>query len=278
MQGLLKSFLPNNKFGRWLLVWEHAMTRPATIGALLAILTCPATIRADYLDLIRVTPGGPGVGGFTGAISGASVTGTIVSGPAGFRFNGSEPVTEWEFSTFVNTSPQYSYPAIYSPTIPLTDQLGYTLFSGTGGTWRIQLLFDTPIIDPVFHVANLDGAVFNFSPTSGLSSIGLLKGNGGSGDGLNVDPIALTLTDANPFTMIGLPTTVPPPTTGARSAYGSVLLPGTFSSLVFDVTPALGTLGDGGSFTLGIVPEPSTYALALSALASLSVSVWQRRR
>jgi hypothetical protein len=129
----------------------------------------------------------------------------------------------------------------------------------------------------VFHVANLDGAVYNFSPTSGLNSIGLLNGNGGSGDGLIVDPIALTLTDGNPSTMIGLPTTVPPPTTGARSAYGSVLLPGTFSSLVFDVIPALGTLGDGGSFTLsamGIVPEPSTYALALSALAN--VSVWRR--
>jgi hypothetical protein len=244
----------------------------------MTVLISAATIRADFLDLTGVTPGGPGIGGFTGTISGASVTGTILSGPAGFRFNGPEHLTEWEFSTVENTSPQYSYPAVYSPTSPLTDQLGYTLLSGAVGTWRIQLLFDREIIDPVFHVANLDGAVFNFSPTSSLSSVGILNGNGGIGDGLIVDPIALTLTDADPFTMIGLPTTVPPPTTGARSAYGSAVMPGTYSSLVFDVTPAPGTLGDGGSFTLstmGVVPEP-TYALPLSALASLSVSVWRR--
>jgi hypothetical protein len=206
------------------------------------------------------------------------VTGTIVSGPVGFRFNGPGPETEWEFSTLANTSPQYSYPTTYSPTILLTDRLGYTLLTGAVGTWRIQLDFDTPIADPVFHIANLDGAVYDFSATSGITTMMLLNGNGGSGDGFLVDHGARTLMDADPSTMIPLPTTVPPPTTGARSAYGSVLFAGTFSSLVIDVTPAAGTLGDGGSFTLstmGIVPEPST---SLSVLTSLSVFFWRRRR
>ena len=46
------------------------MTRAATIGAMFAILTSAATIRADFLDLTSVTPGGPGFAGFTGTISG----------------------------------------------------------------------------------------------------------------------------------------------------------------------------------------------------------------
>ena len=66
-----------------------------------------------------------------------------------------------------------------------------------------------------------------------------------------------------------------PPTSGARSGYGSVQLNGTFSTLTIGVG-AVGPGTDNGSFTLSIVPEPGS--LMLAGVGALSMVGFARRR
>jgi hypothetical protein len=85
-----------------------------------------------------------------------------------------------------------------------------------------------------------------------------------------------TIVDLDAETAVSQLITDSPLTSGARSAYGSVALLGTFTSLAFNVTLATSNR-DGGSFTLGTVPEPS--ALVWSVLGSVVLlAIGGRRR
>ena len=206
------------------------------------------------------------------------MTGSLVSTTS--QFNGfGQPFHEWtaavassanfDASVINGTSPQYSYSNIYSPSAPLADQFGYDQFGDRMGTARVTINFASAILNPVFHVANLDSSQYDFSATPGVSLL-LLSGNGGGGDGLSVSGDVVL--DANPHTILGQAVTDPPITTGNRSAYGSVQLTGTFTTLTFDVTLGAGG-GDGGSFTLSevrAVPEPSSLALLACGIAGTS--------
>ena len=65
-----------------------------------------------------------------------------------------------------------------------------------------------------------------------------------------------------------------PPIAGARSAYGSVQLDGTFSTISFGAGSA--GFSDDGSFTISIVPEPGS--LILAGMGLLSAAGFTRRR
>ncbi len=239
------------------------------------LLSLAPTCRAGFLDLNSLTTGENG--SFTGTIDGVAVTGTIAASNTAFVLNA--PGTTFRDSTINNSSPQYSYSSVYSPTIPLTDRVGYAFFGNPQSiTATIVINFAAPLVNPIFHVANLDDMSYDFAGTAGLTGLQVLNGNGGAdGDGLLV--AGTIISDANPATIIGVDPTVPPPTSGPRSAYGSLALLGTLQSLTITVTnPNVTGGGDGGSFTFSTmaVPEPSSMILAALGLAPILVR--SRRR
>ncbi|MFM7278698.1 MAG: PEP-CTERM sorting domain-containing protein, partial [Microcystis aeruginosa] len=186
----------------------------------------------------------------------------------------------YEGTTIDNTTPQYSYSNIYTPSQSLGDRVGYTMFNQTGQTATLKIQFSSPVTNPIFHVANLDGMIYDFSdPGNGLIALSLLSGNGGGGDGLTVDTANKIIADGNSLGA-AFPPHVTPPTTGARSAYGSVALLGTFSTLNIKLqgNPSLTIAGDGGSFMISTtVPEPST-VLSLLTLGTLGAASTLKRK
>lgn len=232
------------------------------------------TAEGGFMDVTALTPGA--FGSFAGTIDGVGVTGSITIPASNISFQFDVTGTQYFESTTDNTSPQYSYSNIYSPSIPLTDRVGYTSFSGTFNPATITINFSSPLTNPVFHVANLDFMQFDFSPTVGLAGLTLLSGNGGGGDGIQV--VGNIISDANNTSQLGIPPTDPPPTTGPRSAYGSVELLGTFQTLTINVVnPNLG--GDGGSFTISAtVPETSSTLPTLLSATVLLILVHTLRR
>lgn len=216
-----------------------------------------------------------------GTLGGVNVTGSILAGGGpNFTISGINP-TSWQGTTINNTTPQYSYSNIYTPYQSLGDRVGYTMFNQTGQTATLKIQFSSPVTNPIFHVANLDGMIYDFSdPSNGSIALNLLSGNGGGGDGLTVNTTNKIIADADPFTGVGLSPSTPPPTTGARSAYGSVALLGTFSTLNIKLqgNPSLTIAGDGGSFIISTtVPEPST-VLSLLTLGTLGAASTLKRK
>jgi len=110
----------------------------------------------------------------------------------------------------------------------------------------------------------------------------ILRGNGGiDGDGLVVDSVNAMLKDGNPLTIIAYSSSLPPPKyPEARSAYGSVLLSGTFTTLKMELYRNPDTImGDGGTFQISLpsaVPEPTTIALIVFGIAGLGFSMRKR--
>ena len=254
------------------------MKRLSGVFAVLIGLLPGAVGRADtFLDLTSVTPGGPGVGAFSGTLGGITVTGSIAAGsPAGFFFNATGPGIG--DSTIDGSSPQFSYSTVFSPTVLLTDRVGFT--DAAPVTMFVTMTFSSPVTDPVFHVANLDWAGFSFAATPGLSSLTLLNGNNGP-DSDGIDPTFggapygfLIVRDANFSTSDSTAPFIAPPTSGARSADASVKLNGTFTTIGFAVDA--GPFSDSGSFTISTVPEPSS--LVLAGLGVVGVAIFSRRR
>jgi hypothetical protein len=249
-------------------------------SAAIGLFGCDTSCADTFLDLTSVTPGGPGTGAFTGSLGTVGVAGSIVASgpPASFFFNGvGVGIGD---STVANSSPQYGYATVYSPTAALTDRVGWTfLYDGTAKTETVTISFTSPVTNPVFHVANLDWAQFSFASTPGLTGVTYLNGNYDGADGLDASPTALGfdwVQDFNPATSDATPPTGSPPTAGARSAYGSMQLNGTFSTIYIGMGTN-GPFSDSGSFTIS-VPEPSTLGLLLvGTLGGLLGCLWRWR-
>lgn len=233
------------------------MKTAALVLALTSVAFPITTAHADvFLDLTSVTPGSSSVGSFSGTLGGIAVTGSISGAPV-FSFN---PIgSGLGDSTIDGSSPQFSHSSVFSPTTLTTDRVGFTYLSFAGNL--VTMTFSSPVTDPVFHIANMDWMAISFAPTPGFTSLTLLNGNDGP-DGDGIDPafggpaygFAL-VTDKMPFTTDSTLPAGTPPLAGDRSAYGSVRVNGTFSTLVF-VTDAMGPFSDSGSFTLSVVPAP----------------------
>jgi hypothetical protein len=244
-----------------------------------AILVGVASARADViLDLSSVTPGGAGAGAFSGTLGSVAVSGTIDAPSLFFSFNDNAPDTGISDSTTDGDSPQYSYSSIYTPSFT-GDRVGWS-YAG-GGTGLVRITFTPAVTDPVLHWANVDDAQLEFAATVpfGLTSLTLLSGNGdGSSDGLAV--VGTQIRDINPVTTDATLPTSTPPTTGARSAYGSVRLNGTIS----EIHLAVGSLGNppddnGGSFSISAVPEASSLLLVgLGALSFIGTAMIARAK
>ena len=217
------------------------------VGAVIMPAVSATTAPAAFVDLRSVSADLAG-STFTGFLDGVAVTGSATGGLESYTFNA--PATDYEGSTINATSPQYSYASVYDPSAPGVDRVGYG--APGGGTFQIAITFGSQVTNPRFHVAELDGAAYTFTLTGGLTSLSLVRGNGGGGDGLQV--VGNVVSDTDPSTYFGLDPTTPPPTTGPRSAYGTVSLNGTFSALSITVSAVH---GDGGSFTFSSVPEPT---------------------
>jgi hypothetical protein len=233
------------------------------IAALTPILFAASAVRAEYLNVITLTPGFGGAGGFTGFLDGIGVTGALTFGAS--TFINSEPGPFIGGSTIGGTSPQHSHPGIYTPTKALSDRIGFSAAGVAAPTvGHMTITFAAPITNPVIHVANLDVSFLDFASTAGFGGLALLSGNGGvDGDGLFVGGPAIF--DGIPATADLVPHTGIPPIGGARSAYGSVRILGTYSALDFDIITPLGI--ENATFTFSSVPEQSSIVLAGMGIA-----------
>jgi hypothetical protein len=245
--------------------------------ALLLSVAGTTSAFADLLTLSAVTPGSSG--SFTGTLDGIAVNGSITTTTPNFTFSPAVSANpNFPDSTINDTSPQYSYSNIYAVSAPLADQVGYVTLTGTQNLATITISFGTAVLNPIFQVANLDGMQYDFTHTIGLTGLDLLSGNGGGGDGILVTDDVIS--DADPTTVVAQAPDAAPFTTGARSAYGSVELLGSFTTLTIDVSnfDNQGTYeGDGGSFTLATtVPEPWSFTLFATMCGILALCMRRR--
>ncbi|MDJ0579384.1 PEP-CTERM sorting domain-containing protein [Crocosphaera sp.] len=289
-----------------------------TIISAVVLATPLSASAATFLDLDTVSPGTSGTGSFTGTLGGVDVTGSLLSGGSsayniraigstfadsvidiaidrlvrthklyfkgtGNREQGTEKCPN-SFGDCYNSSPQYSYPNIYTPFELLTDQVGYGK-SPTTEAAILEIEFSEVVTNPIFHVTNLDRMVYDFTPSGlTLGDLTLLSGNGGNGDGLALDTTNPWIVDANPNTLAAVAPSVAPPTTGNRSAYGSVQLNGTFTTLTINLISNPANLsGDGGAFTISLdedippVPESSPLAM-LGVIGTIAMGTTVKRK
>lgn len=245
---------------------------------------------AMFMDVLTVTGGT--TGGFTGQIGGISVSGSLAGNdPLTQIFDTDDGTTTFARTTLDGSSLQYTNGSIYSPTSSTGDKVGYAFFSDFGDpdrgliTETLSISFSSAVVNPVFHVANLDSMMYNFAPMGlSLTDLVLLSGNGGpDGDGLVLDAVGPIIKDAMPLTIVGVDENDPVPTNGTpRSAYGSVMLLGTFTSLTIELLQNPDTTGgDGGSFQISLAPtavsESATLSLFAICLAGLGIAARCRK-
>lgn len=221
--------------------------------------------RAEFLDVVTLTPGFGGVGAFTGDLDGVPVAGFLTAGAA--TAINPDPGPLIGGSTIGGTSPQHSYADVYTPSVLLSDRIGFSAVAVDAPTvGHIKIVFGTPFTNPVLHIANLDRTFLDFSSTAGLGPLVLLSGNGGADiDGLFVG--GAKVFDGAPPTADLVPHTAHPPMFGSRSAYGSVLIIGKYTALDFDLVTPTGI--ENATFTLSSIPEPSSLVLAGLGIACL---------
>ena len=146
---------------------------------------------------------------------------------------------------------------------PQQDNLDYlvlTMITGTfGPAERVTFEFDSAITNPTFHLDNFGPILYDFSSTTGLTSLERLSGE------IDFSVQNLQVFDADGYLNNG-------------RTKGSVRLVGEFDSIAFDVVKAnTDAGGDGTGLQISVeVPEPTTTALL--ALGLFGVGAAARRR
>jgi hypothetical protein len=247
------------------------------------LLCLGSAARAQYMTISSLTAGAhtSSNGSFVGSLAGATVTGSATSLTTGsFTFNpttaGSTGLSAWELSNTAGTSAQYSYSSVYASQAATAASVGYTLWAGSTNTATITLGFSKPMTNVVFQFANLDNSVWTFDNVGGVTGLSLLKGNNGAdGDGIGLSGFSVVDRVTGDT---GQAPTATPFTNGTnnRSAYGSVMVNGTYSSLTVRLAATHSNGGDGGNFTLAVIPEPG--ALALFGLGVALGALLRKRR
>lgn len=199
--------------------------------------TLPELSYAQFLDVVDFTPGGVNDGQFAGVMDESMVEGAVIESDSDQAFLNIGTIQEFGATNIDGTSPQFSFDSSYCPTQLLGDRIGYCICS-TEET-LVQLTFSPPVLNVSFHVANLDGAVLDFSP-SGLfeSEVEIANSNG------NLDELPGGQISGG--STVGFDATQDP--LGAASGYGSIELTGVFSEILFKLVRE--NSGDAGSFTI----------------------------
>jgi hypothetical protein len=243
---------------------------------------------AEFVELGSVSPGGPGTGQATGTLTGHSYSATLL-GAASSPYAIGVIGTSFGHTVIDNTSPQYSYSSIYAPSLPLGDRLGLRMVSSTNETAILRFAFGAPVINPVFHVANLDNAILDFSLSVPAGGLSVISGNGDGMDGLLVNSALSTIEDDDATTAVGISPSNPPTTTGGRSAYGSVQICGSYRVLDVIIRKNPATNSD-DSFNVAIsgataevrgpagVPALSTWGLMGMTLGLLAMGAFALRK
>ena len=232
-------------------------------------LTRATCLAATYMDITGLTPGtADTTPTFTGSLAGVSFVGTLI-GTANTALGAVGTGTG--SSTILGDSPQWSHGSVYTDATALADRVGFS--QAPGGQALMTITFSSPMTDLSFHAANLDYSSFWFGEMAGLNGVGLLSGNSGPGEGFGVS--GSLVFDMERITSDGTLPSGAPPLTGARSAYGSVVLSGTYNTVRFYIAPDEGT--DYANFTLSssAVPEPGMSTLAAMGLGA---ALLRRRR
>lgn len=119
-----------------------------------------------FLDVEQVTQGNTADNAtFAGTLNGVAVSGQL-SGPGSHTVL-SEVNSTLSGSTIDGSSIQFSYVAVFSPSQNQADRVGYgNDLDTTYALSRLTISFAQTMSNPVFHIANLNGSIFNFSATS----------------------------------------------------------------------------------------------------------------
>lgn len=173
-------------------------------------------------------------------------------------------------STFGTFNSTLSTNDVYEPNPPGTSDF----FGGVAGsnTATYTLTFSRPVIDPVFHIYNLDFRRFNFSggvTTSIVSGLNMFSSGSVVGD-----------TDSSTFDNAGADPTKGNPN---GSGYGSFQVAGTFTSLTFTRPLGPGAPSPTDGYYMGIsaagvaVNGPEPGALALFAVGAMGFVLRRRK-
>ena len=257
------------------------------LGVVLYASGVASGARAQYLSSLVVTAGTHNTsnGSFTGSMGSVGVTGTATSGTTGsFTYNattaGTSGLSAWELSNTAGNSPQFNYATSFASPVANASTIGYTFWGLSTNTATVNLTFSRPVTNLVFQFANLDNSIWDFAASGGVTSLNLLKGNNGAdGDGIGIGVSGKTVIDRlNGDT--GQAPSATPFTNGTtnRSAYGSVQVVGTYSSLTINLTATHSNGGDGGNFTMALIPEPGSLLFFIAGLAGAGGVLFRRCR
>ena len=190
------------------------------------------------LDTVECFPGDFELNAFTGnvnslsgTVNGVNYTLSLVPAPgATFNAGASYPAPyDVNNSVFDNTATFFSS-SNYTPATPLSDGITTLAVASQGANvGTATFTFSAPVTNPVLHLNNIDGASWDASATSGITSANIVKLSGNShltvnGTTIESDqPSVYDLTSESTFA------------NQIESGYGSIKLIGTFTTISFNV-------------------------------------------
>ncbi|NNF36052.1 MAG: T9SS type A sorting domain-containing protein [Saprospiraceae bacterium] len=144
-------------------------------------------------------------------------------------------VTQYKFRDVYtdNSLPTFSNGSFFTPSETGLDGAGFNAISGEA---TLRITFDQPVDNPILHINNIDISRWDFNPTT--DHISLVSGND------QFDIVNGVVVDVDPATSGGL-----------DSGLGSVMVHGTFSEILIDIS-LVDVTTDGIFLQMSIADEP----------------------